>query len=461
VEAEAKAPLRVAVVDDPALGQAIVRQWQAHSQRAVELREITSERALGEPVEADVMVFPSGLLGELAVQRQIIPWPSTAREPGRAGADLSPAENDYNWSDVFPWLRRRELRWGDELYGVSFGSPQLLLLYRSDLFAQWQLTPPATWQEYERVRAAIADRIAASPSSAASPRYAALEPLSDRWAARCFLARAAAYVQHPNQYSTLFQFTTMEPLIDGPPFVRALEELVAGSGQLPEDVRSLDPAAALARLLAGDIVMAITSPMGAGDAGLPVASDATFDVQPLPGTREVYLMSAGDWQPTSDDSLQRVPLLGIGGRIGAVTRRANSAESARDFLLWLTSPEESLNFARSSPATTLFRLSHAAQPQLWVEPSLAPIAGQYVEAMISNQQQPSALMMLRIPGADRYLESLDRAVRAAVAGQASPKDALAEVAQHWRQLTEQLGRDRQRHAYEASLGLNFSTPLTP
>ena len=44
------------------------------------------------------------------------------------------------------------------------------------------------------------------------------------------LARAACYAAHRDNYSTLFNIATMQPLIDGPPFVQALEELVAVAG---------------------------------------------------------------------------------------------------------------------------------------------------------------------------------------------------------------------------------------
>jgi ABC-type glycerol-3-phosphate transport system substrate-binding protein len=443
--------LRVAVVDDPALGRSIVRQWQAHSQDPIELLEISSEQARADLPPADVAIFPSPLLGDLVSERQVVPWSDRASDASSTDSELSAADDEYDWPDVFPWLRRRELRWGNELYGVSFGSPQLLLLYRSDLLALWQLSPPSTWREYEQLCGAVQDRITASSESA--PRFATLEPLSDGWAARCLLARAAAYVQHPNQYSTLFRFTTMESLIAEEPFVRALEELVASVRGLPADAQSLGPDAVLARLLAGDAVMGITWPAAARDPKLPVVPASTFAVQPLPGAGEVYSMSARNWQPSANESAQRVPLLGIAGRMGAVTRQARSAQTSRDFLMWLTRAEVSLTVANSSPATTLFRHSHTAQPQLWVDPPLAPIAGQYVEAMIQNQQQLSAMMMLRIPGADRYLGALDEAVRAAVDGQSTPQEALTEVARQWTELTDELGLDRQRQAYEASLGL--------
>ena len=75
----------------------------------------------------------------------------------------------------------------------------------------------------------LADR-AQSGSAAASderPFSGVLEPLGPGWAGVVLLARAASYAKHPDNYSTLFDINTMEPLIAGEPFVRALEELLA------------------------------------------------------------------------------------------------------------------------------------------------------------------------------------------------------------------------------------------
>jgi multiple sugar transport system substrate-binding protein len=444
-------PLRLAVIDDSALGEAIVRQWQAHSQDPVELIALTSEQALDELRRADVVVFPSRQLGRYVVENRIVPWPGDDRHEDTTEAPT--VGEEYQWDDVLPWLRRRELRWGETLYGVSFGSPQLMLVYRSDLLTDWQLTPPSTWAEYEQLRVSIGERLGAAAVDS-PPHFATLEPLSDGWAARCLLARAAAYAQHPNQYSTLFQFTTMEPWIDTPPFVRALEELVASVGSYPEDARSLAPDAVLARVLAGEAVMAITWPAAAGNAQLSVAPGAAFAIDALPGAEQVYSMSAGEWEPRPQEAGRRVPLLGISGRIGAVTRAARVPRAARDFLLWLTRPDVSLRLAGSSSATTLFRHSHATQPQLWVDSALAPIAGQYIDAMVRSHQQPSVMLMPRIPGEDRYLASLDEAVRQAVAGKLSAHEALSQVKQQWHELTDRLDLDRQRQAYESSLGLS-------
>ncbi len=61
--------------------------------------------------------------------------------------------------------------------------------------------------------------------------------------------------------------------------------------------------------------------------------------------------------------------------------------------------------------------------------------------------------MPRLPGADRYLRALDDAVRQALAGKATSAEALEAAAAQFRTITAELGVDRQRKAYQQSLGL--------
>ncbi len=325
------------------------------------------------------------------------------------------------------------------------------MLYRSDLFATWELTPPTTWEEYRATVITIRQRLPQTPAS--ELRFATLEPLGDGWAARLLLARAAAYAPHPNQYSSLFQFTTMKPWIDQPPFLRALEELIGDVGPLPAAMQTLSPDDVMEQLLTGQTAMAITWPSAARTTKLKLVSPAAFGILPLPGAREVYQMSDGIWQPRGTDVSPRVPLLGVAGRIGAIARRARLPQAAKGFLQWVTRADSSIRISTASTATTLFRMVQTAQPQAWVEPALASVAGQFAAAMVENQRPATVLMMPRLPGQADYLRELDQAVRDAVRGQTDAPEARRQVAQAWAQITSERGSATQRTAYEASLGL--------
>ena len=94
-------------------------------------------------------------------------------------------------------------------------------------------------------------------------KYGTVEPLARGWAGLVLLARAAAYAKERDNYTTLFDEKTLEPAIAGPPFVRALEELVAAAKLGPAEQLDFDPAAARAEFWKGSAAMAVSWPTGA------------------------------------------------------------------------------------------------------------------------------------------------------------------------------------------------------
>jgi multiple sugar transport system substrate-binding protein len=473
----AAGPLRVLAIDSPDLAHVIQRQWLAHSQSDLSLTMKSTEEVLNSDAsvfDVDVVVFPTTMLGTLAVQRRIVAWPLGRDEPAESTDDI---EADYRWEDILPLLRREELRWGDAIFGVPFGSPNLMLLYRADLLERWQLSVPRTWEQYQAVVDAARQRLtvegeqeAATSDRVALPEFATLEPLGPHFAARTFLARAASYARHPNQYSTLFQFSTLDPWIDQPPFERALKELAAVAREIPTEQRMMTPTEVMEAMLAGKTVMGLTWPGAARNASSNLPADARIEMSVLPGSTEVFQVSSRSWEPhrrgnVSDDSsaaasrelpVVSTPLLGVSGRIGAVSRRARSIDAATSFLMWLTRAEQAARISAASQTTTAFRHSSLTQPSIWVEPALQSAAGTFVRAMNDYQQSPQSLTLLRIPGQDEYLGVLDEAVRGAIDGSSDAAVVLSEVKAQWKTITEQLGRDAQRNAYLQSLGLELS-----
>ena len=73
--------------------------------------------------------------------------------------------------------------------------------------------------------------------------------------------------------------------------------------------------------------------------------------------------------------------------------------------------------------------------------------------MRRTQDQSIWLSSVRIPARHEYLTALDRAVEQAIAGDPA-KEALTTAASQWQQITDELGRDKQKAAYSRSLGLD-------
>jgi ABC-type glycerol-3-phosphate transport system substrate-binding protein len=224
--------LKLLVVDDPEMAKALrlLRgQWQGSSGAELEVAETSEQELLAAgPSDADCLIYPVRHLGLLAERDWLAPLDDTL-----------PQDPSLDWPDVFESPKNRDAVWGATPYAVPFGSPVLVCAYRADLLRRIGREPPRTWKEYQQLAELLANQGAATASEdqasqeqagqeqpdggGEQPRWAgALEPLAEGWAGLALLARAAPYARHRDQVSTWFDIETMEPLIAGPPFVRAI-----------------------------------------------------------------------------------------------------------------------------------------------------------------------------------------------------------------------------------------------
>ncbi len=455
----AKTPgeIRLIVVDDPGMADAIVQlkaEWKARTENTLIVSQSTWDELLAasSPPQADAIIYPSAQLGVLADRKWIVPLP----EEYKTNKELA-------WSDTFELSQVAETQWSQASFAIPLGSPVFTLFCRADLLAKLEKPVPRTWAEYQELAKLLHDRArlgdAAPPADA--PWSGTIEPLARPWSSRLLLARAAPYAKHRDNYSTLFNIETMEPLIAGPAFVRALEELVATAKLGPGETAALDPAAARRAFLAGQSGMVIGWPSHVGpssdarDANAPAAaSPLAVEFAPLPGSPQAYHAGRGNWEKRGPDDPHQVPLLGIAGRMGSVTSNAKQTEQAFSLLVWLSGQEWGAKISSASPATTLFRRSQVRAAQPWLDAAISQEAGrQYAESLQQTLNGQTYLFALRIPGQEQYLSALDDAVAAVLSGQQTAAEALATAAEQWSRITSELGRDQQRAAYRKSLGL--------
>jgi len=448
-EAPSELPLRVLVVDDEPLADAVELAWDSRVGGSAKFTTITATELLvgeGKRLNADVILYPSYLLGELA-ERDLI-------EPLAAEDAADPI---FDRQGLFELIGLREITWGSKVHAVPLGSPQFTLLYRKDIFDKLQLTPPTTWDEYQILAKQLSDRTVVGDLSPPNDAtwFGAVEPLAPAWAGPMLLARAAAYARHRNQYSTLFDFNSMEPLIASPPFERALEELAVIAADHP-DARHT-PGAARRMFLAGNCAMAITWPSRAGDASpeLPSDRDDWIGVAELPGAPTVYNFRTTTWEQRTSDESSRIPLIAIDGRLGSVTKDCRRKKQALGMLFMISGDELGTTIGSSSSHTTLFREHQVGQEGAWVDRELegAP-ARQYGEVVQAGQNRAAWLDAIRIPGRDEYIAALERAIDSVVAGKATSRDALKEASATWNDITDSIGRESQQRAYMRSLGLD-------
>ena len=437
--------LTLLCLGDERLGTVAAREWQADTGIEVTVHHQSWQSFNTEPVVAqpDVILAADWQLGSLV--------------------DLGMAASlPDSWLKSPPWRpddllhkpRRELVVWQDEIRGASFGSPYLVLAYRADIFRAADVAPPRSWREY----ATLLDQLTFHLKSTGSETIPVIEPLAGEWGAGVFLAHAAAYVRHRSQVTALFSVGDMEAQIASPPFVRALEELSAASKHGKAD-QWLDstPESALAALRHGDTLIAWTWPHVAWPddlehetaGGLPEIEFAA-----IPGSHEYYYFRGGQWQSREGEQTEQVPLLGVCGQIGVVHPESRHRHASFQMLSWLTGPDRGLAISGRSPNTAPYRQTHLDKINPWLgRLGTGASATSYAKQLKQLDEASFWLTYPRFRHADRYLDLLSKGVHATVRGEQTPGEALDQVARQWNELTDQLGRDRQRRSYLQSIGL--------
>jgi multiple sugar transport system substrate-binding protein len=436
--------LTVLVVDDSALGDTIKSEWRSRTEEEVIVRKITwKEAATAKRLPGDLIVYPAGHLGELAEAGLLAPISERT------------LENDaFALRDIYKQIRLREMKWGDQVLGMPLGSPQLLLVYRIDIFTKLGLKPPQTWADYESVAARLAKRedLGNFAPPADAPWRGAVEPLASGFAGQMLLARSAAYAANKEQISPLLELTTVQALIDRPPYVKALAEMKKVSGG--EKVQQLTPIEAYQELAQGRCAMSIAWPSAATTAlNKSVDAQAEFiGFAELPGASEVYDFGRKKWGTRGAGEEPHVPLLAISGRMVSVTATSSHQEAAENMATWLAGSEVALQLSPSSTDTTLFRISQEPDAAKWLGDIGDQGRSQYVAAFRQTQDRPQFSQGIRLPGRREYLSALDQAVIEALQGKKTPEEALAAAAAAWDKITARRGLEAQRGALQRSLG---------
>jgi multiple sugar transport system substrate-binding protein len=253
---------------------------------------------------------------------------------------------------------------------------------------------------------------------------------------------------------------TMKPLINGPGHVAALELLLQLAEYGPGEQIGWRLPQAWEYFLRGKAVMMFTW----GDLGA-LCQDATRSqikgncaATVLPGSTRHWDLATGDWAETPDP----VPVGNTTGGSwhGVVMAQSRNQEAAYSFLSLMAIPPVSLWNVEHGWTGVDPGFRHQLVPP-WGDARLADYikAGwdqadvrDYLDAFGANYNAPVRLDYLRIRGTPEYWSVLDRELAAALGHRKSAQQALDDVAAAWEQITDRLGRDEQRRAYQAAIG---------
>jgi multiple sugar transport system substrate-binding protein len=341
--------------------------------------------------------------------------------------NLSDLEDYHPLYKILPTYKGK--RWGFfddgdqfQLYYRTdvFGDPKLQSAYKAK-FNQ-ELRVPATWDEYNQVAQFISDQLA--PNVYGAAHFRKFGSPGNQFA---FLQ------QYRANAGKFFDPSSMKSLIAGPAGETTLKQMLAANKASIPGNDELDAVAQWVAWLQGKVAMIFSWP-------------------PTGRMSENYSQR--------DKAISFVPQSSIAGKVGyavmpgkngemasgyvkALAAGSPNREAAYLFMQWVTSPPVSL--VRVMLPYTLrdpYRLSHYTSAQyraLW------PAAKDYLIGL-SNAANTGVVDMI-MPGWQDYALSLDRMCTAAWAG-TDPKAALATAAAEWDQVTQKLGVDSQKAAYE-------------
>ena len=365
--------------------------------------------------------------------------PSWMPDLARAGA-LEPLDDyvdKYGYRDelqgIAPVYRDNQMTYDGTIYAFPDDGDVFVLYYRTDVLGDPKLqegfkakhgydlpVPPTTWKEFDEVAAFITETTGGKPYG-------------------CTFFRDPPYAQFMfqerfrNDGGKFFDADSMKATVNSDIAVQVFEQWNAENEFMPKGVQTWGFVENLAAFLQGDSAMTISwPPYGRWAAGY--------------GSDQVAL----NWVPKTE----------IAGKVGyamppgghpelaagfalAVSASSEKKDAAYLFIQWLNSKEISLE--RVQLPYTLrdpFRSDQFGSKEYenrW------PQAKEYLAALQAGAI--NGLLDLSIIQTDKYEEALRQGISRLWSGE-DPKSILDDVAAQWDAVTERIGVDKQKTAYQ-------------
>ena len=418
-------------------------EWSARTGATYELHEYElakkltagneQEKANAASADATLVVFP---MTEIAT-RQLAP----------ISKEMLPADNLY-FSDMFTGLRDGPASVAGKPTLLPISSPVLVYYYRRDVFEDAGLSPPETWEQHLKLLGELDAR-----------KLVSVSPWNEDFRATMFLARAVTYAKHPHQYSLFFDVETGAPLIDGPGFVRALNETREAIDLMRKrtDVLTLSPADCRQMLLSGKAVAAFSFETETKESEIDRPASANIGCVRLPGNPTAYNRSTAEWETLRDEPINRCTLTAFDGLCAGVSANASQLEQRAAWELLVQIAVETRKLTNVFPPQTrsLCRESQLAMPDLWNSGDLSSgETDQVVKAIAASLRDTRLVAELPVVGRARFRAALSAGIGRFLANKATAEATLKQVADEWRIISADIGEETVLNGYRSSIGLS-------
>ena len=311
------------------------------------------------------------------------------------------------------------------------------------------LEVPKTWAEYQQVAEFFSDQ---DFDGDGKPNFGSAEVTKrDDLMFSAFISRAAPYVKNPDVTGgVFFDVETMEPLINTPGFVRALEDMAAAKSTWPPGGSNFGLGDEIFSFGGGQTLMSYS-----WDDAFIQAQQADSRIRnqvqaaPLPGADEVYNRETGSW----DEGYNQAPYFTWGWTSGVANTSQNQT-MAFDYLCFFSNEANTaLDLTIGRFGVNPYRNAHF-EASFWEEQGWSKeVAESYVGTLSGMEESTNQVFDLRVPGVNEFMSSLATGVASALAGEKPPQEALDGVADEWVNITEQVGKEQVQEAYRNVVAL--------
>ncbi len=366
------------------------------------------------------------------------------------------------WDDIGPFFRDFNATYNGKVYTVPLDGDFHMVYYRSDLIQ----TPPKTWDDY----LALAQQYQGKDLNGdGTPDYGScIAKKKGQQSYWWIISVAAGLLQAKGTgEGAFFDTTNMNPLWNNDALKLALETYKKTKDFGPPDEINLGVGDTRGLFTTGRCALS----MDWGDIGTLALDKSTSTVQDkvgatiTPGWKQVLDRGTGKLVacdattcPNAVDGVNYAPFASFGGWSGAINAAADpkKKDAAFAFLAYMSAPAQSgVDVTLGKTGFNPYRTSHFENLAPWKAVGMSDAAAaNYLGAIKASLQNPNMVLDLRIPKTKEYEQDvLDTAVSQYIAGELSVEDTMKQIADGWNQITDQVGRDKQLAAYNASLGV--------
>ena len=176
----------------------------------------------------------------------------------------------------------------------------------------------------------------------------------------------------------------------------------------------------------------------------------------LPGSEDVYNLSAGSWE-AAQDGFNYTTLTAFAGLCAGVVAPQTQDDQpvAWNLLEVLVSPENIPNIFRGGTKSPC-RLQQASNPELWVGSELdSGEMATYVAVVSESLEDDRLVAELPVVGHHAFRNALTEELGALLSNstEATADSTLTRVAQRWREIAAEIGVEKVQNSYRRSLGL--------